>query len=410
MQDPAQSPQSLPIIHLAHFESSSQFWNFCDTEFLVTVHLRGGRRLFSADTLVITLFTSLVRWLHILIANGDLGSSANSARPSGCIWRGKRPRSKSLIVHFHLVDLYQLINFQLSQDIRSAVLIFDASFLKNLTSRALPNLTFPPKFLSMAPGRRKNRPADMAQSTGLQKSQSTASGRKRKTYDALEYTRNRMGLKPTIETRPGTHSPELSWWPRMRLIFREPLLEFWGTLVMMLLGGSVTAVTTLSEYQYGNWLTICFGWSAAMIFGIYVAGDSGAYLNPAITLTNCLFRGLPLRRWPVYAAAQILGAFCGHGLVYANYISAIDQYEGHAIRTIPPSPTTSAKIFCQFPQPFVPLGSQIFSEFIANFFMTFLILAIRDENGADLKGGGFFVIAFFWLNFVVMAAFGWETG
>lgn len=55
-----------------------------------------------------------------------------------------------------------------------------------------------------------------------------------------------------------------------------------------------------------------------MIFGIYVAGDSGAYLNPAITLTNCLFRGLPLRRWPVYAAAQLLGAFCGHGLVYAN--------------------------------------------------------------------------------------------
>lgn len=55
-----------------------------------------------------------------------------------------------------------------------------------------------------------------------------------------------------------------------------------------------------------------------MIFGIYVAGDSGAYLNPAITLTNCLFRGLPLRRWPVYAVAQLLGAFCGHGLVYAN--------------------------------------------------------------------------------------------
>ncbi|KAL1875773.1 glycerol channel [Diaporthe australafricana] len=92
------------------------------------------------------------------------------------------------------------------------------------------------------------------------------------------------------------------------------------------------------------------------------------------------------------------------------HISAIDQYEGHAIRTIPPSSTTSAKIFCQFPQPFVPLGSQIFSEFIANFFTTFLILSVRDENGADLKGGGFFIIAFFWLNFIVMAAFGWETG
>lgn len=62
-----------------------------------------------------------------------------------------------------------------------------------------------------------------------------------------------------------------------------------------------------------------------MIFGIYVAGDSGAYLNPAITLTNCLFRGLPLRRWPVYAGAQLLGAFCGHGLVYANCMYQLDS-------------------------------------------------------------------------------------
>lgn len=90
----------------------------------------------------------------------------------------------------------------------------------------------------------KNRLARKANPSSLAKASSTASGHKRKTYNALEYTRNRMGLKPVIETRPGTHGdPELSWWPRMRLIFREPLLEFWGVLVMMLLGGSVTAVT-----------------------------------------------------------------------------------------------------------------------------------------------------------------------
>lgn len=99
----------------------------------------------------------------------------------------------------------------------------------------------------MARKRLKNRLANTGNSSGLAKQSSTASGRKRKTYDALEYTRNRMGLRPAIETRPGTHcDPELSWWPRMRLIFREPLLEFWGVLVMMLLGGSVTAVTVSS--------------------------------------------------------------------------------------------------------------------------------------------------------------------
>lgn len=129
-------------------------------------------------------------------------------------------------------------------------------------------------------------------------------------------------------------------------------------------------------------------WSAAMMFGIYVAGDSGAYLNPAITLTNCFFRGLPLRRWPSYAISQVLGAFCGHGLVYANYVSAIDQYEGHDIRSIPPSSTSTASYFCTFPESFVPVGSRFFSEFIANFFITFLIMAVRDENGADLVSLG----------------------
>ncbi|ROW06625.1 hypothetical protein VPNG_06777 [Cytospora leucostoma] len=211
---------------------------------------------------------------------------------------------------------------------------------------------------------------------GLAHTSSKASDPAVRSNAILKRTRNAMGLQPDITTRPGTHGrPEQN-----------------------------------CDYQKGNWLTICFGWSAAMMFGIYVAGDSGAYLNPAITLTNCFFRGLPLRRWPSYAISQLLGAFCGHGLVYANYISAIDQYEGHDIRSIPPSSTSTASFFCTFPESFVPIGSRFFSEFIANFFITFLIMAVRDENGADLKGGGFFVLAFFWMNFVMIASFGWETG
>lgn len=121
-----------------------------------------------------------------------------------------------------------------------------------------------------------------------------------------------------------------------------------------------------------------------MMFGIYVAGDSGAYLNPAMTLTNCVFRGLPIRRWPSYALSQVLGSFCAQGLLYANYISAIDQYEGKGIRSLPPSETSTASFFCTFPESFTPIGSRFFSEFIANFMVTFLIFGVRDENGADL--------------------------
>jgi len=52
------------------------------------------------------------------------------------------------------------------------------------------------------------------------------------------------------------------------------------------------------------------------MLGVYVAGDSGAYLNPGITLANCVFRGLPWARFPIYFIAQFLGGFVGSGVVY----------------------------------------------------------------------------------------------
>ena len=42
----------------------------------------------------------------------------------------------------------------------------------------------------------------------------------------------------------------------------------------------------------------------------------------------------PWRRFPVYLFAQFLGGFCAAGVVYGNYISAIDAYEGFNVRTV----------------------------------------------------------------------------
>ncbi|KAI1134073.1 aquaporin-like protein [Hypoxylon sp. FL0543] len=228
--------------------------------------------------------------------------------------------------------------------------------------------------------------------------------------DTINRGRRRMGLPGNIRPRPGNAHPELCMWSRIRLLLREPLLEFWGSFMMVLIGNSVVAQTYLSNREYGSWINICFGWACGVAFGIYIGGDSGAYLNPAVTFANCVFRGLPLKRFPVYVVAQLLGTFCASGVVYANYISAFDYFEGRGIRTIPPSKTSSAPIFCTFPTTFLPKASQFFSEYIANFVLMFCIFAMRDENGADLKGGGFFVMALFWLNFVLVSSFGWETG
>lgn len=70
-------------------------------------------------------------------------------------------------------------------------------------------------------------------------------------------------------------------------------------------------------------------------------GDSGGFLNPAITFCFCLYRGLPWRRFPIYFL--FLGGFVGAGVIYANYVSAINNYEGQNVRTVPPSKTATGK-------------------------------------------------------------------
>ena len=121
-------------------------------------------------------------------------------------------------------------------------------------------------------------------------------------------------------------------------------------------------------------------WGLGVMLGLYVAGDSGAYLNPAITLSNCIYRQLPWRRFPMYFAAQMLGGFVGSGIVYANYISSIDWFEGGKMRTVPPAEKATAAIFCTYPQPFLTKTSQFFSEFIASTLLMFVIFALKDPS------------------------------
>lgn len=148
------------------------------------------------------------------------------------------------------------------------------------------------------------------------------------------------------------------------------------------------------------------------MLGVYVAGDSGAYLNPAITFTNCLLRKLPWRRFPLYFLAQFLGGLVASGIVYANYINAINEYEGYGIRTVPPSPTATAGIFCTYPQAYLTKASMFFSEFIASTILMFVIFALKDDtnNGVSRGGGNWFPLGLFFLIFGIGACFGAETG
>lgn len=191
-----------------------------------------------------------------------------------------------------------------------------------------------------------------------------------------------------------------------------------GSVAQVLLSnaasGTIDPTTAPGGNGWGPYQSISWGWGLGVMLGIYVAGDSGGFLNPAITLCFCIFRKLPWRRLPIYLAAQLLGAFCASAVVYAVYIPAIDQVEGGKTRTVPPASTATAGIFSTYPQPFLSQGSMFVSELVASAILMFVIFAMKDDSNPGAMGksgaGKLFPLVLFFLIFGLGACFGWETG
>ncbi len=99
--------------------------------------------------------------------------------------------------------------------------------------------------------------------------------------------------------------------------------EFFGTLILVLMGCGVNAGVTLRKSYAADsgWIVIATGWALAVLCGVLVAqafGSPGANLNPAITLSNAIVSGdfsLVLQLW----LAQLLGAFAGASLMALHY-------------------------------------------------------------------------------------------
>jgi aquaglyceroporin related protein len=197
-------------------------------------------------------------------------------------------------------------------------------------------------------------------------------------------------------------------WTKIRSTMRDAFSEFFGTFIMLLFGDGVVAQVVLSNGEKGDYQSISWGWGLGVMLGVYVGGKSGGHLNPAVTLANCVFRGHPWRKLPVYAIAQLLGAMAAAAVVYGNYKSAIDVFEGGpGIRTVT-GPTATAGIFCTYPAEFMTRTGMFFSEIVASTILQFTIFALADNN--NIGAGPLMPLALFFLIFGIGACFGWETG
>lgn len=98
--------------------------------------------------------------------------------------------------------------------------------------------------------------------------------------------------------------------------------EFFGTLVLILLGNGVVANSLLtgSKGHGSGWMVIATGWGFAVMIGVFVAQAFGApaHLNPAVTVGMAIHSGEYANVFP-FIGTQMLGAFCGAALVWIHH-------------------------------------------------------------------------------------------
>lgn len=134
-----------------------------------------------------------------------------------------------------------------------------------------------------------------------------------------------------------------------------------GTAILILLGVGVVANVALARTNGfdGGFLMVAFGWGLAVFADVYVAYESGAHLNPAVTL-GLVASGHDLGgdgsmgdtavRAAVYISAQIIGAILDAVAAWAAYRDHFNTGETDAatklgaslpVRRSPTRPATS---------------------------------------------------------------------
>jgi glycerol uptake facilitator protein len=155
------------------------------------------------------------------------------------------------------------------------------------------------------------------------------------------------------------------------------LFEMIGTAFLILLGDGVVANVVLNKTKgnNGGWIVITFGWAIAVFTGVFIsAAQSGAHLNPAVSIALAAAGKFDWANVPLYIGGQFAGAMLGALLVWIVYKKHFDE-------------TTDADaklaVFCNAPairNTFFNLATEIIGTFV-------LVFGIFHITGADVKLG-----------------------
>lgn len=149
--------------------------------------------------------------------------------------------------------------------------------------------------------------------------------------------------------------------------------EFFGTAIILLLGGGVCANVSLDKC-YGNkggWIVVTMGWAIGVFTGVLLAAPiSGAHLNPAVTLALVIAHKFSPSLMPLYILAQMLGAMFGSGMVWLAYKKHFDAtVDGNA----------KLGIFCTVPS-IRSYGHNLLTELIGTNLLIMAVLYMAEPE------------------------------
>ncbi|KAJ6572005.1 putative aquaporin 3 [Mycena capillaripes] len=195
-------------------------------------------------------------------------------------------------------------------------------------------------------------------------------------------------------------------------MLREPFAEFLGVAILVIFGAGVncqvllSSVSGVSSSPKGDYLAVSFGWAVGLCLGVWISsGISPAHINPAVTLAMATWRKFPWKKVPGFIFAQTLGGFIGAALVYANYHTAIDIFEGGVgIRTM-----KTAGVFGAYAIPYLTDVSAFFSEFLGTAILVLAIVAMTDKK-STAPPPGLFPLVIFIVLLGISSSLGMQTG
>ena len=156
------------------------------------------------------------------------------------------------------------------------------------------------------------------------------------------------------------------------------LAEFFGTMLLIILGDGVVANVTLNKsgMKGAGSIQITLAWGLAVMVPAFIFGAaSGAHFNPALTIALAVDGSLPWAEVPIYIIGQFAGAIVGACIVYLMFKDQFDATD---------DPGTKLGVFSTGPSvPNLPLN--IFCEAVATFVLVFAIKGIPGTAAAGLS-------------------------